>query len=360
MQAGISNWRTDPYRILFPIGYCFLTLGLGVWSVDLLGGFPHKETLHALLLGNGFLYAFALGILLSESPRAVDAQPAQAGMIAFFCLCLAGMGVAGLSGHLKAAYAFHTASAIGLSVFLGNRARLDTGANHPGLRIAFAAALFSLAWTTFGWVSELIALPTILGRSAALAGLQGFALLFCMLCFRWNRVSGSPSVLMRTGTAVALLSLSLFWEAMSLWAQDSNLWLRLAYVLRAAWILLYLRRPDGHESLFADLPRYQSLIRFGSLFILAGPVLAAIFPDRSLLFNHISFLAGFGWIAVTAATAVIARRLDPERRRSGAWMAGAAGLALGAAVGIRRWPCLGPKPNTSCCRLPRPLPCYRF
>jgi hypothetical protein len=46
-------------------------------------------------------------------------------------------------------------------------------------------------------------------------------------------------------------------------------------------------------------------------------------------------LAGFAWIALIAATGVIARRLEPARRRSGAWLAMAAGLALGASVALR-------------------------
>jgi hypothetical protein len=257
MHAVNSGWRTDPYRLLFPIGYSFLTVGLGVWSVDLLAGVPHKETLHALILGNGFLFAFALGILLSECPRAVDAPPIGGRSIGYFVLCFAEMGAAALSGHFQAAYAFHLASASALAVFLWRRMRRDAASAHPGIAIAFAAALFSVAWTALGWASETGVFPPALGRQAALSGLQGFFLMFCMACMRWSRDPAFRSGPLRIWPAALLLALSLGAEAASLFASHPGAWLINAFALRALWIAAYLRLPAGYGTLFDDLPPYR-------------------------------------------------------------------------------------------------------
>ncbi|MEO6098621.1 MAG: NnrS family protein [Fibrobacteria bacterium] len=335
MAAVISNWRTDPYRLLFPIGYAFLAIGLGVWSVDLLAGIPHKETLHALILGNGFLFAFAMGILLSECPRAVDAPPAGWSLIGFFILCLAGMGAAALSGHFQAAYLFHLASTAALGAFLWRRLPRGSGSRHPGIAIAFTAVLFSAAWTALGLASESGAFPLVLGREAALSGLQGFFLMFCMACLRWNWDPAFRSGPMRIWPSALLLALSLGAEVSSLFALHPRVWLINAYALRILWIAIYLRLPPGYGTLFDKLPPYGILMRAGAFSILAGTAAAAFFPGLSLTFNHFTFVAGFAWIALIAATGVIAQRLEPARRRSGAWLAAAGGLALGASVAVR-------------------------
>lgn len=57
----------EPFRIFFPLGYVLAILGLGLWILDFLeptGSSPGKG--HAVLMMQGFVFPFFLGIILTE------------------------------------------------------------------------------------------------------------------------------------------------------------------------------------------------------------------------------------------------------------------------------------------------------
>lgn len=337
MIAQTSYWRTDPYRFLFPIGYCLLVLGLGVWSLEPLGAFTRRETLHALLLANGFLFAFAAGILLSEVPRANSASQSQPGalLLTVQAFALLALGAAALSGRYAVAYAFHALAAVTLSTGLLRSLPRAGSLRNPGSALAFTASLFAIAGAATGGLSEAGLLSPGFGRAAALAGFQGFSLLFVLACIRWTWEPNANAKPLAILPMVLWLTAGLGLDLASAFLPHPETWVRLAYGARAAWIAYYLRRPAGFASLFADLPVFAWCIRAGSLFILAGAILAVAFPERALTFDHIGFLAGFSWIAVTAATGLMVRRLAPSRRRTGTMLAALAGSALLGAVATR-------------------------
>lgn len=335
MISEASNWRTDPYRILFPIGYCLLVLGLGVWSLEPLGAFTRRETLHALLLANGFLFAFAAGILLSEVPRANSASHPGAFQLTVQAFSLLALGAAALAGRFAVAYAFHGLAALTLATTLARSLPRAGSLRNPGSALAFTASLFAIAGAASGGFSEAGLLPPGFGRAAALAGFQGFSLLFVLACIRWTWEPGANAKPLAIQPLAVWLGVSLGLELASAFLPQPDTAFRLAYAARAAWIAYYLRRPAGFASLFADLPVFAWCIRAGSMFILAGAILAVVFPDRALTFDHIGFLAGFSWIAVSAATGLMVRRLAPSRRRAGTLLAALAGSALLGAVATR-------------------------
>jgi uncharacterized protein involved in response to NO len=82
--------RTDPYRILFPLGIVLGMTGVSIWPLYYYGvtqGYSGRA--HAFAQTSGFLYAFIAGFLLTAIPRFTGTEPpsrkvqwALAGMIA--------------------------------------------------------------------------------------------------------------------------------------------------------------------------------------------------------------------------------------------------------------------------------------
>ena len=102
------------------------------------GEAAHGETIHALLLGNGFLFAFASGILLTETPLLQGNRHAGNIQLGFLLANLLAMGAAAMSGSMVSAYAFHFQAAFTLCAYLGFGLLMAEGRREPGRQAALA------------------------------------------------------------------------------------------------------------------------------------------------------------------------------------------------------------------------------
>jgi hypothetical protein len=332
----MSAFRQEPFRLLFPLGYAFLVLGLGVWSVGLADGALHKESLHAFLMGNGFLFSFAAGILLTESPRLQGNAPLGGFPLAVLLLSLAAMGAAALSGSVFGAAVFHLIAAAILCAYLGYGWLLSEGRREPGPILAFAASLAALCFGAVGALAHSGALPAETGRNAGTAAFQFFLILFAAACLRWSKVHGAPATRMYgIPGAVAILGLSFLIEMVSAYAVHPEIPVRIAYAIRALWFAFYLRAAPGTRTLFADLPLPAWCIRTGTGMLAAGAALTVAFPRWATALNHTAYLLGFTWIVMAAATGLIARRLRTTAPRTVDLVLRAMAASLAAATVLR-------------------------
>ena len=68
--------RTDPYRLLFPLGVMVAVVGVGQWLLFSLGLDPtFRSIFHSMAQVQGFLGCFAAGFLLTFIPRRTMTGP---------------------------------------------------------------------------------------------------------------------------------------------------------------------------------------------------------------------------------------------------------------------------------------------
>jgi uncharacterized protein involved in response to NO len=64
------NTKTDPYRVLFPIGTIFALCGVFLWILYAnVKGFPYPGPAHSRMMIGGFLFAFINGFLMTAIPK---------------------------------------------------------------------------------------------------------------------------------------------------------------------------------------------------------------------------------------------------------------------------------------------------
>ena len=76
MQA----WRSEPFRIFFPLGVVLAWIGIGHWLLYALGMTASYSCLfHGLVQMQAFMMAFAVGFLLTALPRRTQTARVSAG-----------------------------------------------------------------------------------------------------------------------------------------------------------------------------------------------------------------------------------------------------------------------------------------
>src|SRR5215472_19312449 len=68
--ANGSRWRSEPFRIFFPLGVLFAWIGVGHWLMYATGvSANYSCKFHGLVQMQAFMMAFAIGFLLTAVPR---------------------------------------------------------------------------------------------------------------------------------------------------------------------------------------------------------------------------------------------------------------------------------------------------
>jgi hypothetical protein len=339
MNRIYSTLRSEPYRALFPIGYFFLVFGLGIWSVNLLGQSPELARIHAVFMANGFLFAFSAGILITELPALLRIPPMRPMQLSLLLACLIAMGAAALAQNVFYAHLFHFLSMINVTLYLV-LGLLGSGVKgQPGPLLVLCGCLLSLAGTALFLLAEAFSIPREFGSWGAYAGFLGYAFLFSTACLHWSREQEdhgeNRSDFRWLWAALAFMLASLALEAISFYSANPDPLMRGAYVVRAVWLAWFIRRPKNVFSIMEGMPIHGFLVRIGLFFALAGSVLSAFNPGRTVVFNHVTFLAGFAWIALSAGTGVIAARMKSGNRKTGITTLVLGGLSLIIGVALR-------------------------
>ena len=88
-SAKASRWRSEPFRIFFPLGVIFAWIGVGHWlayATGLTASYSCK--FHGLVQMQAFMMAFAVGFLLTALPRRTQAPVASSDELIAFVAAL--------------------------------------------------------------------------------------------------------------------------------------------------------------------------------------------------------------------------------------------------------------------------------
>src|SRR5690606_13480957 len=86
-----SLWRSQPYRIFFPLGAALAWAGVLPWLISALDLGPGKGPIvHSIAQIQGFLACFAVGFLMTMIPRRTGTAPPTSLELALCALALAG------------------------------------------------------------------------------------------------------------------------------------------------------------------------------------------------------------------------------------------------------------------------------
>lgn len=325
LEAGRSgiDLRSEPFRLMFPCGILVGVFGVLLWPLfvwELLPYYPGPA--HARLLIGGFFGAMILGFLGTAGPRMLSAPfLSRLELGSLFLLWAAAVGAAFLN-RLTAADGL-TAAVFLCGFFVGwRRFRQRRDLPPPG----FVLVLMGLLCGFFGAAVNL-GLGLGLGWSWLAGSLGWFAfgkLLFYeafillpilgVAPFFFPRFGGLPSPQAAfpefrrpnaAWRAQAAVAAAFGVGIVASFAAESWGWPRSAAAARAAMILGYalwkvpLRYGRG---LVGTLGRAAQA---GTVFLVAGTLLPAVFPDYRVGLLHLLFMGGFALITLAVANWVI-------------------------------------------------------
>ena len=82
-SSALPGWRTDPYRVLFPLGVLLAWAGVLHWLLLATGVIgEYRSIFHAFAQIEGFMTCFAVGFLFTLIPRRTATAPPAAWQMA--------------------------------------------------------------------------------------------------------------------------------------------------------------------------------------------------------------------------------------------------------------------------------------
>ena len=304
-----SIWRREPYRIFFPLGIILSWGGVLHWLLHAFRILPdYRPIFHSITQVQGFLACFALGFLFTAIPRITETAPPG---LAAIGVC----GAAAVGTTVSAWFQLWAFSqmfwivlvAVFLSFFFRRRPFRRTGRRFPrillwvpisfllGLAGSFLTGAYAFQGPNAYRLHELGKLLVLQGTFVGLVlGVGGFAF---PLITRGKKISdeeGSvPDRLFNPFhlSAAALLVASFFLEV--------YVSLRAGLVVRALVILTVLSTSAGSWKTPQVPGLHRWLVWLSAWMILAGYLLAALFPEQKIACLHVVFIGGFALLALS-------------------------------------------------------------
>jgi uncharacterized protein involved in response to NO len=317
MMRGM--WHREPFRVLFPLGIGLAWLGIGHWIAYWAGWIgTYSCTAHGLVQIQGFLLAFALGFLLTAIPRRTASEPASAAAVVGAAVALVVASAAAFLERWWVAEGCTLAVLVGVVAFARRRFAAGGGARRPpaafvllplGLACAAGGAVCVAYGTTPGASPTLL----VLGRLLITQGC-----FFCLVMGAGSLVmplmSGatpppdlgtSPEVARAAAAylvAGAAVVATLFAEA---FGSD-----RLAPLVRGIVVGATLVRGAGVARPPALPGTNRRVARLAAWLVPAGPIVAGLIPDYRVPGLHVTFIGGFGLLALAVGTHVTASHCE--------------------------------------------------
>ena len=342
----------EPYRVLFPFGYLFALLGVGLWPAAALGWLPYPAALHRSWMLQGFEMSFMLGFLLTAMPGFTHGEKCRSGELRIALFATSGFTLASLAGLAAlAAASFVLATLLPLVAFWR---RLRRAPVPPAVELAFV--LYGLALGALGGLFQLaqaLGMPELSPRFAERMIAHGMVLpivigvggLLVPVFAGIRKPLAIPGVAgphERGGRfALYIGVLTLFALAIAFEPLGQG---RLAALLRAlgAGVMLVLVWKIWRLPGLRTVPAYAMWASGWCL--LAGLSAAAAAPRYALAGLHLAFIGGYGLLTLSIATRVIVAHgkhgLEQEARTLTAIVGGlviaAVALRIGADVDTAR------------------------
>jgi uncharacterized protein involved in response to NO len=341
-----SRWRTEPFRIFFPLGVALGWIGIGHWLLYAIGAArTYSCTFHGLVQTQAFMMAFALGFLLTALPRRTRGAPPSAAEMAGTIAALVVVTGAALAESMRlqqAAYAavFLLLGRFAVRRFLGRDASRRPPAAFVLIPIAFAQGLAGATLLGAGagvslppWATTLGLLLVQQGVFLSLTAGVGSLILPLMAGQPPPADLGSSPRERRRALAYAAAGIaivaSLIVEALG--AARAGPLVRAAVIAGALGLGGGAWRPPGKPGL------HRRLAWVAVWMMPLGLTVSALWPEYRVPALHVLFIGGFALLVFAVASHVILSHLDLERLALGRppaiiFLAAMLGLALLARV----------------------------
>ena len=312
-------WRREPFRIFFPLGIALAWIGIGHWVAYAAGWIgTYSCTAHGLVQIQGFLLAFALGFLLTAIPRRTASEPASAIGIVASALALVVATAAAFLERWWLAEGATLAVLTGLVGFARTRFVAGGGGRRPPaafvlLPLGLACAMGGGALVAWGSAPGGPIGALVLGRLLVTQG-TFFCLVMGAGALVLPLMSGeSPPPDLGTSprvTHVAAAYLSAGIAVVGTLLAEAFGSDRIAPVLRGLVVAATLARGAGLGNPLAVTGTNRRVARLAAWLVPAGPLLAGLVPDYRVPALHVTFVGGFGLLALSVATHVTASHCE--------------------------------------------------
>lgn len=319
-QEQESYWRLidkgEPYRLLFALGTALGVIGVMLWVSYLLGWQTlYPSIMHARVMIQGFLAAFAFGFLGTAFPRLTDTARIRGWVTLVLAAGLLLCCLLHISGHTALGDLAFILTFLFFLSQLGMRVAKRADNPPPGFILVGFGLLGGLLGAIGLFAAGYLRLSTFLYNFSALLLYQGFMLMpvmgigafllprFFALPNKHNFTESlRPSKAWLKRAAFALVCALLIVGSFALEAAGA---MRSGNILRALVVFVYISREipvhrakDARGSLALSL-------RVALLAVPLGFVAVAALPQWRITSLHILFITGFSLITLTVATRVI-------------------------------------------------------
>jgi uncharacterized protein involved in response to NO len=320
-----SMWRREPFRLFFPLGVVLAWVGIGHWIAYWAGWIETYSCLaHGVVQIQGFLFAFALGFLLTALPRRTESAAAPAWGLAAAVAALVTITAAAFAGRWWIAEGASIAVVLGMVVFAVRRfvsARVGRRPPAPFVLIPIALACnvaggVLVAWGTSrtGAVSAVAVGRLLVEQGLFLCLVMGAGALVLPLMAGASPppdIGSSPAVA-RQAVAYAAAGVAVV-ATLVAEAHGST---RIAPIVRGAIVAAALALGPARRRPLQ--PGWNRRVAWLAVWLVpAGIVLAGLLPSYRVPALHVTFVGGFGLLAFAVATHVTAAHLELVALRDG-------------------------------------------
>jgi len=321
-----QRWRSEPFRLFFPLGVLLAWVGIGHWLLYSLGVTQtYSCQLHGLVQMQGFMMAFAVGFLLTAIPRRTQTGPPAAAEMTLLAAALIATTAAAVAERWVAAETAYLVVFGAVLRFALQRLRAAAGARRPPA--AFVLVPFAIFHGVVGGLLVLAAtLPGVPGTLMALGRLlveQGVFL--CLVvgvgALVLPLMAGAPpppdlgatpaekrKAIVYAGGGIAIaVSLVLEWVGYE----------RLGPILRAGVVAAGVGIGGGAWQRPGKPGAHRRLVWLGVWLVPTGLVVAAVWPSYRVAALHILFIGGFSLMAFGVATHVALSHLGLDALATG-------------------------------------------
>ncbi|HVA77359.1 MAG TPA: NnrS family protein [Candidatus Binataceae bacterium] len=320
--AAISRWRSEPYRLFFPLGVLFAWIGVGHWLTYAIGvTTTYSCRFHGLVQMQAFMMAFAIGFLLTALPRRTHSPlVGRLEMAALAAALVVTVGAAIIDSWILAEIAYAALFVLLIQFALRRFLTGKAGRRPPAAFVLLPiAALQGLAGATLIAAAEANAVLPSSGHLGVLLVEQGVFL--CLAIGVGSLVlplmSGAPpppdlgSAPRETWKALAYAAAGIAIFASLLLEQLG--FERSGPLFRAMVVAIGLGFGGGALRLPGKPGAHRKLVWLSVWLMPVGLIASAIWPDYRVPAMHILYIGGFSLLVFGVGSHVAMSHLGMEQ-----------------------------------------------
>jgi uncharacterized protein involved in response to NO len=312
-QEEAPAWRSEPFRIFFPLGVLLGWVGLSQWIAFPLGWIKsYSCELHGLMQVQSFLVAFALGFLFTALPRRTQSAPPSAAEVGLAVALVCAITIAGTLGWRTAMMVAYVAVLVLLTRFAVVRFLGDAAGRRPPaafvlVPLAVLQGMVGPVLVTLGpratgspWMYPLGRL--LIEQGVFLCFVVGIGGLLLPLVGGWPPPPdlGSSPRETRRALLYGLCGLAIVASEVA----EARGSVRAAPIVRGAVVALGLALGGGAWRAPRKAGFHRRLIWLSMWLTPAGVALSGLFPAYRVAMLHVLFIGGFSLMVLAVGTHV--------------------------------------------------------